>query len=57
MSWGTSYLKGTPGRGLMFQKHEKRNIEAFANADWAGNMEDSKSTSRFCTKLWGNLVT
>lgn len=25
--------------------------------DWAGSFEDSKSTSIYYTKLWGNLVT
>ena len=51
------YLKGTPGKGLLFQKTSQREIEGFADADWAGSVEDSKSTTGYCTKLWGNLVT
>ena len=50
------YLKGTPGSGLMFLKTESRSIEGYIDADWAGS-EDCKSTSGYCTKLWGNLVT
>lgn len=50
------YLKGTPGSGLMFLKTESRSIKGYVDADWAGS-EDCKSTSGYCTKLWGNLVT
>ncbi|KAH9684421.1 reverse transcriptase Ty1/copia-type domain-containing protein [Citrus sinensis] len=51
------YLKSTPGKGLYFEKGEKRNVEAFVDADWAGNIMDRKSTTGYCTKVWGNLVT
>ena len=51
------YLKGTPGKGLLFQKSGEREAKGFADADWAGSIMDSRSTSCFCTKLWGNLVT
>ena len=51
------YLKGTPGKGLLFSKSENRSVECFADADWAGSVEDSKSTTGYCTKVWGNLVT
>ena len=29
----------------------------FTDADWAGDEEDRKSTSGYCTYVWGNLVT
>jgi len=51
------YLKGTPGKGLLFKKSQDRGISGFVNADWVGSIEDNRSTSGFCTKLWGNLVT
>ena len=50
------YLKTTPGKGLFFKKNEQRNVEAFTDADWAGSVEDRRSTSGYCTKVWGNLV-
>ena len=40
----------------MFLKSENRNIEGYVDTDQAGS-EDCKSTSGYCTKLWGNLVT
>ena len=51
------YLKGTLGKGLMFQKTEQRGIESFVDADWAGSIEDNRSTSGYCTKLWENMIT
>jgi len=29
----------------------------FTDADWAGSITDQKSTSGYCTFVWGNLVT
>ncbi|XP_037491670.1 secreted RxLR effector protein 161-like [Jatropha curcas] len=51
------YLKGTPGRGVLFQKHGYLEIQAYTNADWAGNPIDRRSTSRYFTLVGGNLVT
>ena len=51
------YLKSTPGKGLFFKKGEQRTIEAYTDADWAGSVTDRRSTSGYCTFVWGNLVT
>ncbi|KAM7516034.1 hypothetical protein LguiA_005617 [Lonicera macranthoides] len=51
------YLKGSPGKGLFFKKNDKRGIEVYTDADWAGSVTDRWSTSGYCTFLWGNLVT
>jgi hypothetical protein len=51
------YLKGSPGKGLLFKKNEKREIEIFTDADWAGATDDRRSTTGYCTFVWGNLVT
>ena len=51
------YLKGTPSKGILFRKIKDRGIQGFVDADWASSLEDNKSTSGYCTKLWGNLVT
>ena len=51
------YLKGTSGKGLLFQKSQERGAKGYLDADWAGSIADSRSTLEFCTKLWGNLVT
>jgi len=51
------YLKGMPGKGLMFKKINERRIECFVDTNWAGSCEDNRSTSSYYTKLWSNVVT
>ena len=51
------YLKSTPGKGLMFRKTDRKTVEAYTDSDWAGSVVDRKSTSGYCTFVWGNLVT
>ena len=51
------YLKMTPGKGLYFRKNTRKDIEVFVDADWAGSITDRRSTSGYCTYVWGNLVT
>jgi hypothetical protein len=52
-----SYLKLNPGRGIFFKKSITRNIEIYTDADHARDRETRKSTSGYCTYVWGNLVT
>ncbi|KAJ8747113.1 hypothetical protein K2173_008912 [Erythroxylum novogranatense] len=47
------YLKGTIGTGIMFGRHGQLDIEAYTDADWAGNPNDRRSTSGFFTLVGG----
>ena len=49
------YLKGTPEKELILKKTKEQGIEGFIDANWAGSIEDSKSTTSYCTKLWRNV--
>ncbi|KAA0052310.1 reverse transcriptase [Cucumis melo var. makuwa] len=40
-----------------FIKTNKKTIEAYTDSDWIGYVVDRKSTSGYCTFVWGNLVT
>ncbi|CAL5338710.1 unnamed protein product [Camellia sinensis] len=51
------YLKGSPGKGLLFKPSEQKEVAIFTDADWAGSIEDRRSTTGYCTFVWGNLVT
>ena len=42
---------------LTFKKTIQRGIEVYIDANWAGSIIDRKSTSGYCTYVWGNLVT
>ncbi|KAK9217910.1 hypothetical protein WN943_006540 [Citrus x changshan-huyou] len=51
------YLKGSPGKGLLFRKNGHLQVEVYTDADWAGSVTDRRSTSGYCTFVGGNLVT
>ena len=51
------YLKGTPGKGILFKRNGSLILEAYMDADYAGSLIDRKSTSGYCTFLGRNLVT
>ena len=51
------YLKGAPGRGLLYRSSSTLSITGFSDADWAGSRSDRRSTSGYCTFVGGNLVT
>ena len=36
------YLKGSLGRGWLFKKTDKENVQLFIDADWADDQDDRK---------------
>ena len=50
------YLKGSPGRGLLYKNHGHLQVEGYTDADWVGSVTDRRSTSGYCTFVGGNLV-
>ena len=51
------YLKGCPGKGLLYTSNDNLQVECYTDADWAGSLDDRRSTSGYCTFVGGNLVT
>ena len=51
------HLKGTPGKGLLFEKSSNLQVDIYTDADWAGCINDRRSTLGICTFLDENLVT
>ena len=51
------YLKGAPGRGILYSNHGHNRVECFTDTDWAGLKEDRRSTSGYCVFVGGNLVS
>jgi hypothetical protein len=51
------YLKGSPGKGILFSNYGHLNVEGFTDADWAGSIDDRKSTSGYCVFVGGNIVS
>ena len=51
------YLKGSPGRCILYSKHGHNRVECFTYADWAGSKKDRRSTSGYCVFVGGNIVS
>ncbi|XP_022032267.1 uncharacterized mitochondrial protein AtMg00810-like [Helianthus annuus] len=51
------YLKGAPGKGILFKKGDSLNIKAFSDSDWAKCLSSRKSITGFCVFLGNNLVS
>ncbi|XP_074370291.1 secreted RxLR effector protein 161-like [Apium graveolens] len=52
------YLKSAPGKGILFTKNvDCKSVHAYSDADWAGAIDDRRSTSGYFTFVGGNLVT
>ncbi|XP_022026044.1 uncharacterized mitochondrial protein AtMg00810-like [Helianthus annuus] len=45
------YLKGTVGHGVLFQPNGNLNVEAYTDADWAGDKGDRRSMSSYFTLI------
>ncbi|WRX13866.1 Reverse transcriptase [Theobroma cacao] len=51
------YLKYTIYHGLFLQRHQQLCVNAFTDADWAGNRDDRTSTSTYIIYLGGNAIS
>jgi Reverse transcriptase (RNA-dependent DNA polymerase) len=52
------YLKGTPGKGIVFRRNSHLQVSAYSDADWAGCAMDRRSTTGYFTfGGGGNLIT
>jgi hypothetical protein len=46
------FLKGCPGKGVMFKAQGNSRIEGYVDADWAGDKVEGKSTSGWHLCFW-----
>ena len=51
------YLKGTIFDGLHFSSHSLLTLQAYSNADWAGDPIDCRSTTGYCFLLGDSLIS
>ena len=52
-----AYTKSYPVKGLVYRKHRHVHISGYSDSGYAGDQEDVKSTTGYCTFIGGNLVT
>ena len=43
------YLKGNPGKGILFKKNDNLALEAYTDTDYASSIVDRRSTTGYCT--------
>ena len=51
------YLQGTSNFGLLYTKEESNECVGYSDADWAGNLDDRRSTSGYIFKINGAAVS
>ena len=51
------YLKGAGGYGLLYSASDQEDLHGFSDSDWAGDLEDRKSTSGYLFKLSGAPIS
>ena len=51
------YLKGTIDFGILYTKQKSQNFVAYSDADWAGDLDDRKSTSGYLFQIRGGAVS
>jgi hypothetical protein len=51
------YISGTLHYGLQLHRDSTNQIHAYSDADWAGNVDDRRSTSGYCVYVGRNLVS
>ena len=51
------YIKGAPGKGLIYENRGHTQIVGYSDADWAGSPIDRRSTSGYCVLVGGNLIS
>ena len=52
-----SYLQGTREYGLLYNKGDTEECIGFADADWAGDVTDRRSTSGYIFQIGGTAVS
>ncbi|XP_019159679.1 PREDICTED: uncharacterized protein LOC109156281 [Ipomoea nil] len=55
--WILKYIKGKIQYGLWYSKDSELSLIAYCDADWAGNIDDRKSTSGGCFFVGKNIVS
>lgn len=51
------YLKKIIGHAFLFKKFRNREVKIYTDASWVGNVNDRRSTTSYCSYVWGNFVT
>ena len=51
------YVKGTVSYGVRFEKCQSFKLNGFSDSDWAGSLDDMRSTSGYCFNLGSGIFS
>ena len=51
------YIKGTLGRGVLYENRDHTQIIGYCDADWTGSPADKRSILGYCVFMGGNLIS
>ena len=51
------YLNGTSNLGLVYDNKKGKDLTGYSDADWAGDIDDRKSTSGYIFQLSGGAIS
>ncbi|KAK2979328.1 hypothetical protein RJ640_013292 [Escallonia rubra] len=51
------YIQGTLDFGIMYKKNEKLQLSGFCDSDWAGSVDDMRSTSGYAFSLGSGMFS
>ncbi|XP_048492934.1 secreted RxLR effector protein 161-like [Beta vulgaris subsp. vulgaris] len=51
------YIKGTKSYGILYEKQEDYKLTRYTESDWAGSVDDKKSTSRYVFQLGSKVIS
>ncbi|XP_059074001.1 secreted RxLR effector protein 161-like [Cryptomeria japonica] len=51
------YVKGTSGYGLLYSRSDDPRLSGFIDSDWAGSVDDRKSTSGYAFSMGSGALT
>ena len=51
------YIKGSPGKGLLYGHNNHTKFVCYSNVDWAGSPSDRRTTSGYCVSIGDNLIS
>jgi len=51
------YIKGTKSYGLLYDAEENNKLIGFTDSDWAGSIDDRKSTSGYVFLLGSRVIS
>jgi len=51
------YIKGSPGKGLLYGHNNHTKVIFYSDFDWAGSPSDRRSTFDYCVSIDNNLIS